>query len=136
MTATGRAVILNVDGCMLIVRRSQSDPRYPGSWDLPGGRHEDDESIEATAVRETLEEVGIQLDNPQLLFATSDVRNGESKTWVFYAARVPTDTLVTLSYEHDDYKWIKPADLPKYTPYEILLRLHAHIIQDNLLARI
>jgi 8-oxo-dGTP diphosphatase len=125
--ATGRAVIIDPAGRMLVVRRSQGDPRFPGTWDLPGGRQEPGESIEETAIRETQEEVGISQKNPPLLFATSDIRNGESKSWLFYLMKVPADVGIKLSYEHDAYKWIRPQDLPKCTDYEILLRLHAYI---------
>jgi 8-oxo-dGTP diphosphatase len=129
---TARAVILNSEGHMLIVRRSSTDPLAPGTWDVPGGRREADEALEATAQREVSEEIGIQLLDPQLVFATSDMRSDASKTWLFFAAALPTDALIVLSEEHDEYKWINPAVLNEYTAYDILLRFHTYITENGL----
>lgn len=126
---TARSVIFDPDGRMLILRRSQTDPRFPGTWDLPGGRAEPGETVEQTAVRETAEETGIELKDPELLFATSDVRSGVGKTWVFFAGNVSANTEVTLSFEHDDYMWILPANLTEYTEYEVLLGLHRQLMR-------
>lgn len=54
---------------LLLIRRAQ-DPNDPwsGHMALPGGRHEmTDVSLEATAQRETLEEVGVRLQRAALL---------------------------------------------------------------------
>ncbi|WP_281783676.1 NUDIX hydrolase [Sinimarinibacterium flocculans] len=50
---------------LLLIRRGQ--PPYPGSWAPPGGYVEAGESLEAAAVRELEEEVGLRLDRTQLL---------------------------------------------------------------------
>ncbi|HEX8500311.1 MAG TPA: CoA pyrophosphatase [Pyrinomonadaceae bacterium] len=48
---------------MLVIKRSEAErDHWSGHLALPGGREEaEDESLEATAVRETLEEVGLDL---------------------------------------------------------------------------
>jgi 8-oxo-dGTP diphosphatase len=130
--STVRSIILNPDGHILIVRRSKTDPLHGGKWDLPGGRVEAGETVETALGRETMEEVGLHLVDPRLFFATSDVRSGISKTWIFFVVTLQKDADVALGDEHDEYKWIQPSALPTYTDYDILLRLHAYITNNRL----
>ena len=53
---------LNTSGEVLLVRRGDN-----GHWDVPGGRVEPGESVEAAARRELLEETGLQAGTLRLL---------------------------------------------------------------------
>ena len=55
------SVALIRDGEVLLVERA-FEP-FKGIWTLPGGRREPDESIEATAVRELMEELGVAVES-------------------------------------------------------------------------
>lgn len=55
-------VCLNEDGEVLLVRRGDN-----GHWDVPGGRVEPGEAVEAAARRELLEETGMQARTLRLL---------------------------------------------------------------------
>ncbi|HSD55640.1 MAG TPA: NUDIX hydrolase [Candidatus Saccharimonadales bacterium] len=130
---TARSLVFNDQGQMLIVKRSSTDQFHAGAWDLPGGRVEHGEDITAAVQRETQEEVGIGLGSPVLIFATSDMREGTTKTWVFFTQEVaPQWDSIELSHEHDEYKWISPSELNSYTDYEILLRLYRYYTTNNL----
>lgn len=131
--STARAVILDARGQMLVVRRSSTDPYHAGSWDVPGGQVEPGEEFSSAAVRETREEVGLQLVDPLLIFATSDIRDGVSKTWLFYTARLQAGDPIVLGDEHDAYTWIMPEDLGDYTDYDVLLRFRNYIVKHQLL---
>jgi ADP-ribose pyrophosphatase YjhB (NUDIX family) len=48
-----KAVIVD-NNRILLLRKSCNDPYYPGWWDLPGGRMEDSESLDAHLIREVL----------------------------------------------------------------------------------
>lgn len=132
--ATSRALLVNSRNELLILRRSASDPAHPGMWDIPGGRQESGEDIRAAAERETLEEAGVRLQNPQLAYSITSPRPEGSGTWLFFAERVADDVQIKLGDEHDDYKWVPFADLPKYTDYTILLSMHGYIEQNNILS--
>ena len=130
--STARALVFDNLGNILLLRRSASDPCHAGNWDLPGGHIEDHEDVMAAAKRETLEEAGIILDNPKLVFGTSDMRPSGGQTWIFFAETFAARPKVTLSWEHDQYIWAKFAELPNYTAYGILLRMHEYLTQNGL----
>jgi 8-oxo-dGTP pyrophosphatase MutT (NUDIX family) len=72
----GVAVVLDDDGCVLLIRRAEraGDP-WSGQIALPGGRWDPgDEDTRATAIRETREETGIDLARAELLGALREVR--------------------------------------------------------------
>jgi 8-oxo-dGTP pyrophosphatase MutT (NUDIX family) len=55
-----KAVIVD-NNRILLLRKSCNDPYYPGWWDLPGGRMEDSEGLDAHLIREVLEETGLKV---------------------------------------------------------------------------
>jgi 8-oxo-dGTP pyrophosphatase MutT (NUDIX family) len=55
-------------GQLLLVRKSAADPERPNLWEVPGGRMEFGEELDAHLRREVREEVGIEIE-PQAPFA-------------------------------------------------------------------
>ncbi|MBL4621623.1 MAG: CoA pyrophosphatase [Immundisolibacteraceae bacterium] len=47
---------------LVFIQRPDYDGTHSGQISLPGGRHEDDETLEQTALRESFEEVGVDPD--------------------------------------------------------------------------
>src|SRR5215475_5051588 len=64
------ALVAREDGAVLLIRRTDN-----GSWALPGGAVEMNESVAEAAVRETFEETGIQVEVTGLLGVYSDPRH-------------------------------------------------------------
>jgi len=62
-----KTIIVREDGKLLVVRRSKTAPSRPLYWDLPGGGLELGEDPEEGAVREVMEETGIEVKNIKLL---------------------------------------------------------------------
>ena len=50
------------DNQVLLLRRADWAPLYPSTWHVPIGQMEHDESPRETAIRETREEVGLDVD--------------------------------------------------------------------------
>ena len=48
-------------GNLLLVRKSADDPNQPGKWEVPGGRMDFGEEVDAHLCREVKEEVGLQV---------------------------------------------------------------------------
>lgn len=72
--AVALVVTANEDGeaCFLITRRTAHLKRHARQWALPGGRLDAGESIIEGALRETREEVGLELDGEHVLGLLDD----------------------------------------------------------------
>ncbi|MDE2277370.1 MAG: CoA pyrophosphatase, partial [Burkholderiales bacterium] len=57
---------------LLLTRRAAGLRRHAGQWALPGGRIDEGETPEQAALRELVEEVGLQLDPPAVLGRLDD----------------------------------------------------------------
>ncbi len=57
---------------LILTRRSSKLRNHPGQWALPGGRIDDDETPEQTALREMAEEVDLHLDASNVLGRLDD----------------------------------------------------------------
>ncbi len=105
-------VLPTQNGAVLLARRAVEP--YLGCWDIIGGFMEHDESPDAAAVREALEETGLTLVLQGLLGIYSDVygSNGYSTLNIYYVARIsagqpsPADDVAQLA-------WFRPDALPE-----------------------
>jgi 8-oxo-dGTP diphosphatase len=107
-TAIAIAVV-EQDGQFLIGRR-EVGVALAGLWEFPGGKVEANESPEAAAIRECLEETGVlvtvvgQYERVEYRYAHGNV------DLHFFACR-PVEPGQTLSAR---FRWVKAAELPKY----------------------
>jgi 8-oxo-dGTP diphosphatase len=76
----GVAVIIAHNGRVLLLKRKGSHGE--GTWAPPGGHLEFGESLEECAMRETIEETGIVIDNVQFVAITNDVFASEQKHYM------------------------------------------------------
>ena len=58
----GARSIIEQDNKILFIRRSSKNSFCPDMWDLPGGHVDPNEPVSAGAIRETKEEVGVDMD--------------------------------------------------------------------------
>jgi len=109
------------EGALLLVRKSADDPERPGLWEVPGGRMEFGEELDAHLKREVAEEVGIDVDPGQAFAIWEWKMNGRRATegqqvQVVAVARVCTPRSTELSAVGrladdylDDAEWV-PVD--------------------------
>lgn len=73
---------------------TDNHPDAAGTWGLPGGHLEANESFEDCAHREILEETGLHIRNLRFLTATNDVMEAEGKHYVtiFMGAQLSDDS--------------------------------------------
>lgn len=96
------AMIFNPEGKILIL---QFWDNHNNTWHFPGGRLEHgDESVEALK-REVKEETGLDIVVEQPFF-TKYFDENSPKYGVFFLARVDGSAEVTISDEHQAYRWI------------------------------
>ena len=97
------SVALIRDGEVLLIERA-FEP-FKGMWTLPGGRREPDESIEATAVRELMEELGVAVENLRpvvLLGIGHGFRLQVFASDQFVGELVPSSEIAA-------WRWVRPA---------------------------
>lgn len=110
------AVILHREGKVLIALRSEDAPFYKLKWEFAGGKldNKKDPTIEHTAIRETEEELGIELEIESLEFLTRFKWEGEFNPFLitFYFVREFEGEPVPKVAK--ELKWIPLEDLEKY----------------------
>lgn len=76
----GVAALIYRDGKILMNKRHGS--HGAGTWSVPGGHLEFEESWEECARREIMEEVGVEVRNVRFLAATNDIFKEEDKHYI------------------------------------------------------
>jgi 8-oxo-dGTP pyrophosphatase MutT (NUDIX family) len=121
-------VVILRDGSLglevLLLQRTARHGGDGGAWVFPGGRVEDIDhggdmtdsarALQSSAVRETREEAGIELDGTSLLYIsrwiTPEIAQRRFDTY-FYATRVAADTEVQVDgSEIRTHRWVRPDD--------------------------
>ncbi|HMH70219.1 MAG TPA: NUDIX hydrolase [Candidatus Saccharimonadales bacterium] len=110
-----KTLLFNNDGQVLVLRRSDTHPKYPLFLDLPGGEVELGEMAEEAVIREIEEETGLAVKGhgATLLGADTHVRKrGDSMTYLLYKMTIDEhQPNIILSWEHIEYMWLNPTEL-------------------------
>jgi 8-oxo-dGTP pyrophosphatase MutT (NUDIX family) len=104
---------LLIDGDVLLQLRAEWS-HHGGTWGLPGGARDRDESAVQAAVREATEEVGLAASAVRAEAAYVDDHGGWAYTTVVASTREPVQAYAS-SAETDDVRWVRPdlvTDLP------------------------
>ncbi len=112
-----KGVILNNENKILLLKeKNYSGTGY--SWDIPGGRIQDNDSIQETLERELKEEIkNLNTWKLEGIIHAHRVQknfpNGLGLFLVFYKIITNLDEKVEISSEHEDFKWIQRNDIDK-----------------------
>jgi 8-oxo-dGTP diphosphatase len=101
---SGRAMILDQRGRVLILKRSENSGSNPGKWELPGGKPNKGESFEESFRREVLEETGFLITIHQSAGTTDQLVSGYHVIHVVVIASIQSGGL-SISDEHSEYQW-------------------------------
>ncbi len=118
------AILISSKRSVLLIERGR-DP-FKGTWALPGGFVDMDESLEAACKRELEEETGIQIREVKQFKAYGDVnRDPRHRTIsvVFYA-QTETELLPEAGDDAANARWFPLSDLP------VLAFDHARILEE------
>ena len=101
-----KAVLVNDEDKILILKSSDLNVKHAGEWDLPGGHiHEGEGDIEGLK-REVKEETGLDIASPEMV-----LDDGRKK---YYKSREYSGT-IEISDEHTEYRWVTIEELDSYT---------------------
>jgi mutator protein MutT len=96
----------------LLITRRPGDTVLPGFWELPGGKAEPGESLEACLIREFYEEVGLQIAVRQALpVIEHHYPHGLVRLHPFICAGVGGNARNLQVAEH---RWVTSDELPAY----------------------
>lgn len=110
-----KAAIFDEDGKMLLMERPEEP--IAGTWDIPGGAVEPFESPSETAVRETHEETGLDVETIEVVdayFMDPNALNPHGHILLLYLCEVIGGTL-QLSREGEDLQYWKVENVPEWT---------------------
>jgi ADP-ribose pyrophosphatase YjhB (NUDIX family) len=111
---SANVIVINDEGAILLIRRSDND-----NWAMPGGGMDLGEALPDTAVRETAEETGVEVEVTGLAGIYTDPRhvilytsNNEARQEfsVVFTAR-PVGGTPTPSDESTEVRWVPPAEI-------------------------
>lgn len=104
-----KCAVMNSSNEVLLLRRSDTARSRPLGWDLAGGSLHFGEDLEEGIKREISEEAGLRIENLRFVHAQSFLRDDRYSLMIGYVG-VAIDDRITLSFEHDMYKWEKIED--------------------------
>lgn len=108
----GVGVIIVRDGLLLLRRRAGVHAK--GTWSFPGGHLENGETPEVCAVRETLEETGLNVGSARVVALTNDIfREQKHYVTVWLKAEDVAEGDITLDpTEATEFGWFPLDALP------------------------
>lgn len=108
-----KVAILIGDHLLVTLRDDRPDIPCPNMWDFPGGGREGDETPEQTMIRETAEEVGLDLTGVPVLWrrAFPAVHHPGQTGW-FFVVRLPAgaEDQVRFGDEGQGWRLMTPAE--------------------------
>ena len=118
MTDVVSCILMNSEGMILILKRSDKVRTYKGLWSSIAGYVEKDEEPLDTTFKEIREEVGLSRDDVTLVrrgdhVKFSDVYEGEIYNWKIFPFLFKTEKKdkVQIDWEHTNYRWVYPSDI-------------------------
>jgi len=113
-------LLINSDGELLILKRSNEVRTYQGMWGGVAGYVEENEKPVETAYKELREEVGLDKEDVELINEFdvekfSDVYKGIRYDWEIFPFLFRTEkkSKLHIDWEHTDYRWISPSEIEK-----------------------
>lgn len=110
------ALVVNEDGCILIIKRSSKNDYMPLKWDIPGGTVEVGETVEEALLREMLEETHLNVIPIRPIYAYSNLSQipHRQTVQIVYLCKYIGGDIVLNPEEHDEYQWINCSDLKNF----------------------
>ena len=106
--------LINVKNGYLVTKRSKEETTFPEYWDIPGGLAETGELSREAVIRETKEEVGLDIMPTSVIHEDSNL--DKSKNLIFirlvYSCELKSkiDDIILQEEEHSEYKFISTLE--------------------------
>ena len=127
MTQTEQPIstaIITDGGKVLMIRRREREGKL--LWAFPGAGIEQGETPEQAAVRETAEEVGLEVKAVRTLGERMHPQTGRHMTYVACEV-VSGEAFVADEEELAEVSWIRLEDIPTYVPWGLFPQVQAYL---------
>jgi len=121
MARIASSIIMNSEGKILIMKRSDKVRTYKGMWGVAAGYIEEDETPLETAYKEIREETGIEGEYLTLLkqfepVEINDIYEDKNYNWIIYGFlfKSKKKDKVNIDWEHTEWRWIAPSEIKNY----------------------
>lgn len=121
MPSIATSLILNEEGKLLILKRSNKVKTYKGFWGGVAGYVEENEKPYETAIKEIKEEVGLRKEDVSLIkkldpFMFTDIYEQIKFDWKIFVFlfKIRNESKIKIDWEHTEYRWIKPSEIVNY----------------------
>ena len=121
MLKVATCLLINDEGKLLILKRSEKVRTYKGLWGGVAGYVEENEEPYETAIKEIREEVGIKGVDVSLIrqldpIKLTDFYEGEKYDWKIFPFlfKIEKKGKIDIDSEHLEYRWIPPSEIEKY----------------------
>jgi len=109
---SGKVIITDAEGRVLLLRRALSSRHHGGKWEFPGGKNDPGEDFESALHREVAEETALQVEFGRVVGAGESRLPDRRVAYLFIEGRVCGGEL-RLSDEHDAFAWIPRRELTR-----------------------
>ena len=119
-----KVLVKGPSGLYLFLQRSAKSKHFASQWEVPGGKPDEGEEIGECLIRETLEETSLNLTLTGVAGAGEGSIPKLNLAYMFMSGTVDSED-VTLSDEHDAYKWLSLQDahqLDLFPALEVFLK--------------
>ncbi len=108
-----KAIIFNKEAKFLTIHRTETAPSNPNKWDFPGGDLDFGEDAIKEIIREIKEESGLEVKDLKSFDVESHInKDGDFWVTIAYTAKAVSNE-ITLSFEHDEFKWLTADEFLK-----------------------
>ena len=106
--------LITIDGKYLVTKRSKEESTYPEYWDIPGGLVEYGELPKNAVIRETMEEVGLNIIPTKVIHEDSNLDKEKDLIFIrlVYLCELNDDikNIKLNEEEHSEYRLINSLD--------------------------
>lgn len=114
-------LLIDDEGKLLILKRSDKVRTYNGMWGGIAGYIEKNEEPFETALKEIKEEVGLENEDVHFIKKLDPIRftdfyKNEKYDWEIFTFLFKTGkkSKINIDWEHSEYRWISPSEIVKY----------------------
>jgi 8-oxo-dGTP pyrophosphatase MutT (NUDIX family) len=118
MPSVATSLIVNSEGNLLILKRSDKVKTYKGLWGGVAGYIEKNEKPLDTAYKEIREEVGLKKEDINLKkkldpIKITDFYENKKFNWEIFVFlfELSKKNDIKIDWEHSEYRWIKPSEI-------------------------